>query len=266
MKTYTINNLKQISKEQGYKLAALENSQGERLQSFNNLKTKIDTHLNTITSRLKSELYPDGVYYVCMAQSINKTKAPDKYPVVKGQLKPEHLAEHKPVVTVIEKQENVLTWESALAMQKQISDLQGQVTQLKFENNLLQSELDNLDDDDNSGLNEGNEVKAPNSFLSETIPSMLPILDRYFDLEEKKLNLQQLKFQQKQRPASPLRKPITVGSQEHLNIIEHYYNTKQEGKLDAELDKLEAANEELYKQVCVKLGIVDEEEEEQNEQ
>lgn len=264
MKTYSIAELKRLSKEQGYKLAALENNQSERLQSFNNLKTKIDSHLNVIASRLKSELYPDGIYYVLMAQSINKTKSPDRYPITKGVLKPEHLEEKAPV-TIVTKAESVLTWDSALSMQKQISDLTAEVTRLKFENNLLQSELDNIEDnEDNEGLSETK--SGTQMFLSETLPSLMPVLDRWFQHEDKKLDLERLKLQQKTKSnIKPQRKPIVVGSQEHLNIIEHYYNTTQDDKLSRELDRLEAANFDLYKQVCEKLKIDIEEEEEEEE-
>lgn len=266
MKTYSIPQLKKLAKEQGYKLAALENNQSERLQSFNNLKTTLDKHLNVITSRLNSELYPDGLYYVLLAQSINKTKAPDRYPVVKGVLKPEHL-EEKPTVTIIEKPaENVLTWSSALEMQAKISELTGRVKQLEFENNLLQSELDAIEEaEETEGLSEAK--SGTQMFLSETLPSLMPILDRYFQNEDKKLDLERLKLQQKTKSKiQPQRKPIQVGSQEHLNIIEHYYNTKQDDKLSRELDRLEQANPELYKQVCTQLGFEFEEEEEEEEQ
>lgn len=275
MKTYSINQLKKLSKEQGYKLAALENATGKRLQSFNKLTTKIDTQLSTIESRLKSEIYEDGVYTILLSRTINNMQDPDRYQILKGVLKPEHIAETTPTPILNTKAEEVLTWSSALSMQQQISNLTAEVRQLKFENNLLQSQLDAMEEEETSLADSpggATELKSgTQTFLSETLPSFLPIIDRYFDQEDKKLELKKLELSAKARAKQAtqrIRKPIEVGSQEHMNIIEHYFNTKQEQKLDKELDRLEAVNEALYLEVCKKLGFEvepgKEEEEEQN--
>lgn len=258
MKTYSINQLKKLSKEQGYKLAALENATGKRLQSFNKLTTKVDTQLSTIESRLKSEIYEDGIYTVLLSRTINNMQDPDRYQIIKGALKPDHVEIKEATPIVHTKAEEVLTWASALQMQQQISNLTAEVRQLKFENNLLQSQLDAVEDNE---LSEGTETpgelkSGTQTFLSETLPSFLPIIDRYFDQEDKKLELKKLELLAKKNAVkNPIRKPIEVGSQEHLNIIQHYFTTNQTDKLDRELDKLEQANEPLYLEVCKQLGF-----------
>ena len=93
MKTYKITDLKRLAAEQGYKLAALENSQGVRILPFNQIKKSITLQLDKIPIRLKSELQDDGVYWVLMAHSINTAKNPDRYPIVKGKVNPEDLKE-----------------------------------------------------------------------------------------------------------------------------------------------------------------------------
>ena len=271
MKTYSNNQLKKLIKEQGYKLAALENQQGKRLQAFNKLITKCETQLNTIAQRLQSEIYEDGIYCILLSRTINGMQDADRYNIIKGELKPEHIELKEPPI-IHTKAEEVLTWSSALQMQQQISNLTAEVKQLKFENNLLQSQLDAMDEEEdnlsentNSNLNEI--TKSPTlSFLSETIPSLLPIVDKYFEQEERKLKLKELELQMKKAPATPIRKPIQIGSQNHLNIIEHYFKTNQDDKLSKELDKLEQFNFALYQEVCKKLNIEIEEEDEQNEQ
>ena len=75
MKTYSINQLKKLAKEQGYKLAALENQTGKRLQSFNKLTTKVDTQLNTIATRLQSEIYEDGIYTILLSRTNTYNKS-----------------------------------------------------------------------------------------------------------------------------------------------------------------------------------------------
>lgn len=265
MKTYSITQLKKLSKEQGYKMAALENSEGKRLQTFNTINVKIDTQLQTISNRLSSEIYPDGIYTVLLCRSIHNRQDPDRYQIVKGVLKKEEIKVETPIV-LEQKAAEVLTWEGALKMQQEISNLKSEVQTLKFENNLLQSELDNIEE--NEGLAEGEQKTADlksgaQTFLSETVPQFLPLLDRFFDMEEKKLNLRQMEIQSKRRPQQAQRKPIVIGSQDHLNIIEHYYNKNDNDKLSAELDKLEKNCPDIYLQVCKKLNIDIEEEEEE---
>jgi len=266
MKTYSITQLKKLAKEQGYKFAALEDSTGKRIQAFNRPTIKIDSHLNTILKRLTSEIYDDGIYTVCCSRAINGMADSDKYNIVKGKLKAENMPITTQVIDV--KSNDVLTWESALKMQQTISDLKAEVQQLKFENNLLQSEIDAVNESDNlseGAAQNGAELKSgAQTFLSETLPSLLPILDRYFDSEDKKTQLRLLELQKTKRPQI-VKREIVTGSQEHLNIIEHYFKTNQEDKLNIQLDKLEKANPNLYNEVLKKLGLDEEESEGESE-
>lgn len=274
MKTYTIPKLKALAREQGYKMIALENAQGERVVSFNQINKSTDKQFDVIVTRLKSELQPDGVYFILMAHNISKARNPDRYPITKGKVEPEVLAEAEkkslPLTPVIiEKAENVLSWESAVEMNKTIAEQAARIKQLEFENDQLQAQLDEEPDaleEDNSG---GGLVGA----FKDMIPSLTPMLDRYFTLQEKKLDLDLLKLQNgtaKQATKGTERKPIVPGTQGHLDLIEFYFKKSEtdetggfEKKLNAELDKLEQADPELY-QVTLKALGMDEEEEEQN--
>jgi len=274
MKTYTIKELKELSRTQGYKLAALEDNQGKRLQPFNRYDVTLNKQLDTIMNRLGADLFANGVYYVLLSENINKSKNPDRYAIVKGKLTAAQLQEEKNPVTIIQSPtQEVLSWEAALSYQNQISELKSQVKNLELENAYLQEQLDSVPE-----LSEGAD-KPDTSFgkyLSDAMPSITPILDRYFDIEEKKLDLQKMKMQgvkkpiqrpgQKQPGQNQQRKPIEVGTQGHMNLIEHYFNTEQDDKLNLELDKLFEYDEELYNKVCDKLGIESEEEEEEEEQ
>ncbi len=264
MKTYTIKQLKTLATQQGYKLAALENSKGERVQPFNKINIALNKQLDTITNRLTSDLFEDGLYYVLLSQSISKSKNADRYPIVKGKLSPDDLKEHTTPVNIIHTTpaQEVLTYEAALNYQQQISDLKNEINLLKLERTSLQEQLQEALDE-----NELSEPTAPSenmmqTFLKEALPSVTPILDRYFDLEEKKLNLAQLKAGKKpdgyiDRSQIRVKKkiPIVTGTQQHLELIEMYYKQNNDDKLGVELDKLEAHDFELYKKVCEKLGI-----------
>jgi len=267
MKTYTPQELKHAVKEQGYKIAALDNNKGERVQNFNALKhTPIIKQLDLIQKRLNSDLFDDGIYYVIMAQSVRGIKTADRYPIVKGKFTPDMLEDKNPApIYVHSPSQDVLSWEAALSYQKQISDLQSQVKALQLENNYLQIQIEDLENEETDGLSApatgGNDFL---SFLKDSVPNLLPVVDRYFNIEEQKINLESQKLnrpqqQQRQRTTTKQepqnKQPIVVGSFNHLALIEHYYNTDQDEKLNLELDKLEEFNAELCAQVCNKLGI-----------
>ena len=266
MKTYKPQELKNAVKEQGYKIAALDNNKGERIQNFNALKhTPILKQLDLIQKRLNSDLFEDGIYYVTMATSVRGIKTADRYPIVKGKFTPEMLDEKQNTPVYIQSpSQDVLSWEAALSYQKQISDLTSQIKALQLENNYLQVQIEDLENDEGEGLSApatgGNDFL---SFLKESVPNLLPVVDRYFNIEEQKINLESQKLnrqpqqhqQQKQRTQPQEKKEIVIGSFNHLALIEHYFNTDQDEKLNLELDKLEALNPTLCAQVCEKLGI-----------
>lgn len=264
MKTYTIKDLKTLSTQQGYKLAALENSKGERVQPFNKITVSLTKQFDTITNRLKSDLFDDGLYYVLLSQSISKSKNADRYPIVKGKLTADDLKEHTNPVNIIHTTpaQEVLTYEAALNYQQTISDLKNEISLLKLERTNLMEQLQEALDENELSENTQPSENMMQTFLKEAMPSVMPVLDRYFDLEEKKLNLLELKANKKPtqqktvfRPQTEKRIPIVTGSQQHLELIELYYKKDLDDKLGLELDKLEAHDFELYKKVCEKLGI-----------
>lgn len=262
MKTYSIAELKKISVEQGYKICSLENSQGEKIQPFNvPTKATLTKHLDVITNRLKTDLYPDGLYYIVLNNYVANSKGAKKFPIVKGTYTDTELKEqtvHIPKIIPTQSHE-VLTWDSALKLHQELTDLKSQVKQLEYENNLLQQQLEEIEDIE--PLNEGIGSNSIISFLKETIPSFMPIVEKHFELEEKKLNLEHLKLNNNNvnLNKSNTRIKIIPGTQNHLNLIEHYFNTDQDNLLNIELDKLQNVNPELYKNVCVKLDITENE-------
>lgn len=258
MKTYKPIELTAIAKQQGYKLCCLENSRGERLQPFNKVTVPINKQMEIIKNRLAADLFPDGIYYMLFAHSISKSKNPDKYPIVKGKVSKETLNEQQPITIVQSPNNEVLSWEAALAYQKEISDLKSEVKTLQMEIAYLNQQLEEEDDSLKDGENKSSPENSIVTFLKETIPAFIPMFDKHFELQERKLNLEEMKLNKK--PVQMVNskqagKPIVVGTQEHMNLIESYFNSDNEDALNRELDKLEAYDENLYKQVCQTLGI-----------
>jgi len=263
MKHYTPTEIKAAVKQQNYKTAALENNKGERIQNFNSTKTSnINKHLDLIHKRLQSEIFDDGIYYILMATSIVNQKKPDRYPIIKGKFNNKMLndnAQQAPII-VQSPSQDVLSWEAALNYQNKISELTSEVNRLKLELNNANTLLEEYEEEEESrGLSDTSTTGSLMEYLKEIVPSILPMADRYFDIEEKKLNVRQ---QATKRPTPQNIKPIITGSFQHLALIEQYYNAGHDEKFNNELDKLEEFNTDLYKQVCAKFGIeIDETEE-----
>jgi len=269
-KKYSFTQIKSICKEQGYKLACLENAEGERIVPNNAIKINVHKHIAFIQSRLKNEIFQDGVYYVCLSHNINSSRNPDRYPIVKGKLNDNTSVQRQPEVIVQTHAESVLSWDQALAMQKEISDLKSELAKFKYENNELakkveelESELDELEDEEGlkepvqkTGLEQGIE------FLKESAPMFDSVLTKYFDLKERELSLKEKghisnsnTHDEKKTKTEHRRVKIDPGSENHIAQIRHYHSQNNEDRLNEELDKLEEANPELYKQLCEELGL-----------
>lgn len=275
MKTYTFDDLKKIAREQGYKLAALENMNGEKIVSFNKINKPIEDHLKIIQTRLKSDIHPSGVYNVCLSHSISKNRTPDRYAVTKGNVSAELLEEIEnkniPVSPVIvEKNPDVLTWDSAIQMNKTIAEQAARISQLEFENSALQLRVEELEielEEEGEGLTEGTQGQGTIGAVKDLITNLTPGLDKWLEIEKEKLELRKMEVLLKHqgRPSGTRTKPkikeIVPGSQEHLKLIQMLAGMDDEisgAKLDKELDKLQAANPALYEQVCNELGLFEE--------
>lgn len=263
IKTYSFTDLRSIAKDQKYKLACLENSEGIRKKPFNNVKKSILVQLSEIQNRLKNDIFSDGIYYVCMASNINASRDPDRYAVKKGKANIEVVPKITltPALNESPKEiENVLSYESALKYQQEISDLKFEIEKLKMLNLDLSKQLDeqeSLEEEEESGKG----ILSGMSFLKEQLPALIPYLDKHFELQEKKLDLEKLKITKtNSKPINPQRIQIKIGSQEHLNLIENLYTSNNEERLNKELDKLQAFDSELYKNVCKQLQLEEEEE------
>jgi len=271
MKTYTFADLKRICPQQGYKLACLESLQGDRLQPNNNIKFKIDKQLGLLESRLKSELYQDGYYYIGLAQTMTKARTPDKYLIYRGKGTPPALEENFNTPKIIDRNiiqtvhADVLTYESALKMQQEISDLKSANKMLELENEFLQAEIEDLKSEnleEVSNATPNDTMSNIKTFMSETMPTITGIMDKYFEQQDKKLNLEEKKLnlqKTNQSKSNPIKRSLIIpASPEHIALITHLHKAdtpESLNKLEKELDKLELANRDLYLKICTDLGI-----------
>lgn len=266
MKTYTINELKKLTKEQGYKSAALENLQGERLLGFNTLRNAdINAQFIKIENRLKNDIIPNGYYNLLLAINPKHQSNPDKFCIIKGspEQNPAPIIYQQAPQILAEKTPEVLTWSEALKLHSELA-------QLREENKTLKAEIERLsyeDEEETAGLNEPSTALNLTSFLKEQAPTIIAMADRFFNLEEKKIDLKNKELDLKNlvKPQAPAPKKIIAGSKEHLILIEMYYKNNNDSALNSELNKLEAANPELYAQVLERMNLAEQQEETQND-
>lgn len=282
MKTYTLADLKKTVRLQGFKMAALRAPDGTRIVSFNkyNPKSKdLDNQFKVIETRLKSGLYPDGIYYVLLAHNIVGSKNPLEFPIAQGKLSAAELAEFEkkqiPLTpaTIVQPAEQVLTWAEALKMQQEISDLKNKVNLLELEKKNLLEQIAEMEAEEDEALAENEVTQNPlEKSLADLVPTLTSLADRYFDREDKKIELERLKLEnhnkapQNNNSQPQGRKIVPIGSRDHLQLIENLYNEENDEALNIELDKLQAKNPALYDKVCKELGLFEEEEQEQPQQ
>lgn len=268
MQTYTLKEIKAIAKEQGYSFACLFNNEGDKIVNFNNTKQNILDKLIEIEKKLNSKIISDGVYFVGLANKLGKGQHIDKLAVLKGS----NLAQGNQQGTVIIQQaqpaESILSYAAALDYQKQISSLEYDNKFLKQQNDLLQKKINELESElkEVETLSESSEnkggltdlIKDSGGILKGLAEAALPALDRYFDIQQKRIELEEKKLmltapKKQQAPAAP--KQIEIGSKEHLQLIEKAYNDENEEELNKHLDALEQHLPDLYLQVMEKLNL-----------
>lgn len=268
MKEYTLKEITDLSKN--YSLVCIQNGNGKKLVSWTPSTKKISVHIKECIDRIQLEIYPDGFYFFCMAQNRNGTKDNyDKYLYKKGNPQTETL--HHPINDhkTPNGTENILSITSALGyIQKiaelttEVNSLKAEVTRLKDENAVLDAELEQAE---NEGLSDNNKQGEVLSYLKETSPTILGALDRFFELQDKKLGLEERKLNKfgtlkKVEIKRPAKRPdVVTGSDDHLNLIRKLYADKNEPLLNRELDILEKESPEKYENICIELNLFEDE-------
>lgn len=269
MKIYSLAELKKIVREQGFKMAALRGPDGDKVVPFNKYKKtaqNLDEQFKVFETRLKGNVYPDGVYYVLLAHNINAAKNPKEFAITKGRVSQDELSEAEKraiplTASVVVKDESVLSWESAVKMNQEIADLKSKVSTLEFQNKQLLEQLAAYEEEEEEKegiLAEG----STGSVLADTLKSILPTVqtgfEKWFELEEKKIGLEAMKLNKQaasgQSP-KPAKKVVKIGSDEHIAIIDRLFESdspESEERFNAELDKIQSLNPDLYDQLMAR--------------
>lgn len=260
IKEYSPKELEELCKN--YSLVSVQDANGKKIIPWTPSNKTIKQHLGECLKRLQMEVYPDGFYFFCFAQNRRATTDNyDKYLFKKGNPKAEvmhqQLSENQKNITM---QENALSFTSALGyitkiaeLTAEVNTLKAEVQRLKDENAVLDAELEDIE---KNGLSEG-EQSDTMSFLKESQPAIMSAVDRYFEIQDRKLSLQEKalgkgKLKPFKRPTVPQFEP---GSNEHLDFIRKLHKNNHLQQMDKELDKLEEKFPEQYETICTELNL-----------
>lgn len=273
VKVHTLKEIQDIAKN--YKLCTIEDMNGKKITTWNNIKKPVKEHLADCLSRLKLDIYPNGYYQVCFAQAVRFQKDhSEKYIICKGT-PPSEPPQYNPQQNkngMNDNKNDLLSVTSALNYITQIAELKTENNRLTMENKQLKDEIAVLEAEleeyeREEGLAEGNKTTDTMQFLKEQGPTLMNALDRYFELQDKKLVLEEKKID-KGLISNPKKniirrevKKFEPGSVDHLNYIRLLYKEQKEDLMNKEIDKLELLAPEQYQAICTELNLFEDENE-----
>lgn len=267
VKVHTQKEIEDIAKN--YKLCTIEDMNGKKITSWNTIKKPIKEHLKSCFARLELNIYPNGYYNICFAQAVRYQKDHnDKYIYCKGKVPSEPPQNFNHSNNAMNNKNDLLSVQSALGYITQIAEL-------KTENNRLEMELKNAKEEivvleaeiaeyerEDEGLSDTKQSDTM-QFLKDQAPQIMGVVDRFFELQDKKLSLEDKKLSlSKPTNKDPVKRTIKkfeIGSDEHLNYIRLLFKGEKEDQMNKELDKLELQAPDKYEIICNELNLFENE-------
>ena len=195
----TLSDFEKLQKEAKYKFVCLTDSKNDFIVKWNNPSYPFKKRFDEIKAMLTSAALPDGNYFIKCKTSHYKDAKEFVFPIEKGEnitpLKecstdPEEMAE-KP---------HVLTYESALEMERRIIELESENSNLARQLEEMTDRCEELESQAEETAQEELSEKNPSNLVAliqESAPSIMQMFDRHFELKEKQLELMALQLQRK---------------------------------------------------------------------
>lgn len=198
--------------DSGAKYIRLIDTQGNVMIPSNTPKVTLEDRAKQIEKVLSSDIYPDGTYYLEIIQNI---KSPGtRVPMYKGEPK---VSDPVPVIS-----------------DAKPNDFNNKIQFLEDKINSL-CELLESDTDDEEVMQD----HAPNIF--ETIlPVIIPIADKYFNLQERKITLEENKAKQL---------PVINNDENFSTIYSYLQSLQSEVEVQAVLNSLKITNPDIYNKI-----------------
>lgn len=207
MQPIKLHALKTFLNKQPFTFIRLVDSSGNVIAAWNTKVIALKNKIVEMENKLKGIMQPDGIYFV---EYKNAAQGPiNSFQVHKGNLKPEII--EKKIAEIQEQKEN------SKMTTDEIINLRVECEKLKLENENLKSEILALttESEEQDGLQED----APDMFTTMLEKFGLPLLDKYFQLEEKKIALMQEQKPKEETAESIMNKKILTASKDELVIM-----------------------------------------------
>jgi len=200
MKTYTLEEIKKIVKREKLKHAGLFRIDGTPLLRMNSNSIKVETQLQKIDERLNSQLLPDGIYVIKAKYLLNvKDEIPAEFNVKKGATLSENTTSHSNI--------EIRSFEAALSDQTKIIRLETENKSLIDKIAALEKELFEIKSNPPAAPEEEEEEEEEETLSESQAPSWLqqmltiatPLLDKHFELKQRKIELEESREKQRQQ-------------------------------------------------------------------
>lgn len=239
--------------ENGFKTFSLLDMEGNKLVAFaTKSNVQPQTKIKEITQRL--HIAPNGIYKLLANFNYSTRTTPEIYYLNKGNVDASYLNEQPIIVqqpaqnnSKKEKPEtNVLSLDSALTRIEELSKLRAEnevlkqrVKDLEIENTELLAELDEQPE-----LSEQPQGDKFGNWLQTIMPTLSPLADEYFKLQNRKVRLEEAKIMQGSRTPQPQKRVVKTTRKD---VYPDINDPQQLEGYFAELDKL---SEEEFNNVC----------------
>ncbi|OUV99033.1 MAG: hypothetical protein CBD16_09065 [Betaproteobacteria bacterium TMED156] len=263
MNAITLAEFKNINDNESYKHLGLFKSNGDSIVRFNSNSVTPQSRLEMIEKRLSSPMMTEQVYLIKGKFNTQKDSITDDYYIINPQKENQTMSENfeiqQPEVNgnkVYSLKEGIDINTKLIKCELENVYLKEKIEKLEENIKLLESEIDELE---NETLSEDKPLEnSITSWLSEMSKIAVPIMDKYFDLQERKLNQTTLA-----EAPEPLESNINTDSVNLLDervkafiinqepetseTLRTYYNTAvQSGNFDTFFTMTESYNSELY--------------------
>ena len=242
---YTPDQIQQLYTDGKPRFVALLTPNGETEIPYNPPNKKSEERIKEIISRLKNKTTPPGVYLYCTKTASINNSVQNEYPVRVG--KP---VNDTKIQTIQMQAESVWSTAKAIEIMTEKNRLEMLLDFEKEQNRQLRERIIELEKElDAVPLNEGN---TPNGWLKDASESLKPILDLYFEQNERRLTLEEKKLgmngsSKKQNTTSG--RPdggILPTDNRYKEYFEEILNSGSEDDLNYECDYLEANFPDIY--------------------
>lgn len=253
-----VDELSKLFAKDKYKYICLKNSAGDFEIRWNRHEPKSnEKKFKEIQDFLKRDSITSGIYYFVHKDSHLKGSAENVIPIGVGSYNSQTEVIKAPQQYIQTKIESV--WTPAQAVEI-LTDKNRAEMELEAANDVIEQLQSELEKKNSVTLNEGTSTSSLMNDIKGLGEFIFPALDKYFDLQEKKLKLMQLQLGNSQ-PVNRLQGSqrsdggVHPSSPEYDSYLERIFSSDNEQAQDMELDYLETNFPIMYLGVCTRYNI-----------